>query len=1514
MSFERGGRSDKQGNVYENRCLARVLIRLISEEIASVVVEPLGKVTEICEFYTVEKSGKKTYYQCKGSNSTNDHWTPSDLQRYHLFTRVKELLQKDPNCRFRFISPLYYNGLNDLCDRARTCSSADGFLKQTESNGQLRGTFHACEKYFSLDRSNSEELNTLINLLSRCEFLVRPNNSETIEDLDQFVNLYFWGKPGNTRVLLENFTNDTSSYGIEITTSTILNYLTEKGAKPRLLLGDSRTAPAIARLNESFLASFRAIRGSLFHRNSADELIREIEAGNSIILHGRAGSGKSGCIQELIDYLKVNQIDYLAIQLDKHVPDGFADKYGEALGLPGSPANSLFHMAGTKPCVLILDQLDALRWSALHSSVALDVCKELIAQVQTINKYASGHVSIVFVVRTFDYENDIGIQSLFSQQQEEWGKSWSVIQIGILSNDEVRQIVGDEYQWLPSRVKDLLRVPSSLYVWLLLDSVKRNNQIASAQDMVYQWWHQIQDNYSAAGYSRSSLTDCIEKMIYVISKSEHFSLPRSSFLRYTHELDFLVSGGMLISENNSVSFAHQSILDAFLLEQDLNAIYTSEHTILSLVLSWGAQVPITRYRLAALLQNVIDTNQNMFAIQAADFLESAQVHFYYKAAVFEAVGQVIKPIPAIYKLIDEYYNISEWRKVIFQTVYERHPVFIEHLLSQRCFDWLSEEGQTLLVTMRYTTPQKVASVLQELMTSNKATPKRIMSILGWTLGAESDELFDLRMEILRGNRELLSEMRFIDLERAQPSHIMSFFAFVLSDVGLLGPNHIYFDHNRHQQFCEENYIIILHSLLDSVCISANQTQLALHTTYDNDERLWHRRGTELSLARESVELVKESLKVLVDKKPENALEFIKQAGQYKNGVANEIALSAILQLPMEYSDFAIEWILTDFDYHILDCIGDERDYLSTCKKVLKKHSLHCSNILFEQLEYRICNWKGDRDYSVETIKWRVEYNRTKKHGPVYWPAWGHLQKDLLPILDPSRLKKSTKDLIAVLNRNQFVQTGKYHAGLLVEPARSVVSPVHRKVTQLSDRAWLKIIEGKHGKRFFEDHAKDGGDVYLQSSHWSFAQDFGLCVEQDPARYAKLFLKLPNNCFPGYYTSVLYGLTNQNALSVDPLLLFEAIRHAMRIPSDDISMAIIRVIKSRPAESWPADIVSYLISIAAGDLKLVDQKNDIALEEGESFPSPDSMITDVVNDLRGAAIVTIGRLSEHHHYIVEMVKPLIDILAKDEDSIVRYALVDCIAAFYEYDPIFAMNLLDKLLETDLFIICAHQTYGLMRTDLNVLETRFFPYLKKACEGQNPHLVLRAAQLICDTAILTASDNVLSFLYSFPWTVESRDKICQEAVYAFEFEKYRPICQEILEAFLKSNAAGLHSINFLFYDNRLDIKRDESFIKTILLERRDIDTTNAFLEFIKTQDTDISGFAEIIRIAVESIDENAASWQKYGIEDGIVQAVIKLIDTSKGDNERTECCLDILDKIYQKRILTDSAISKLLDGVE
>jgi ketopantoate reductase len=160
----------------------------------------------------------------------------------------------------------------------------------------------------------------------------------------------------------------------------------------------------------------------------------------------------------------------------------------------------------------------------------------------------------------------------------------------------------------------------------------------------------------------------------------------------------------------------------------------------------------------------------------------------------------------------------------------------------------------------------------------------------------------------------------------------------------------------------------------------------------------------------------------------------------------------------------------------------------------------------------------------------------------------------------------------------------------------------------------------------------------------------------------------------------------------------------------------------------------------------------------------------------------------------------------------------------------------------------------------------------------------------------------------------DKICLETTYAFEDEEYRSISQTILEHFLETDAANLHSINRLFHDKRLDLRRDEGFISLILKKRADIDTINAFIDFIKMQNGELSAFAKIIKTAVESVAEGTRTWQKYRIEDGLVHAVIRLIDSANGDNELTECCLNILDEIYRKRILTDSAISKLLEGAE
>lgn len=1515
MSFEKGGIADKQGNAYENRCLARILIRLVAEEITSVVVEPVGENTDICEFYTVEKGGRKTYYQCKGSNGMKDHWTPSDLQRYNLFSRIQTLLRCDPTCEFHFLSPYYYSGLDELCAKARTYPSARSFYENALSNSNLREAFKACERYFNLNHENDNQLNELVNLLSRCKFLVRTNNSETIQDIEQSVGYYFLGKSKTIRILLENYVNDTASYGKELTVSDVVNYLLENGVKQRLRMGDTRIAPVIARLNDIFINSYDPIQGNLFHRDCTERLIHEIELGKSVILHGKAGMGKSGCVRELINYLDSKHIDYLAIQLDKYIPKDFADKYGEFLHLPESPVNSLAAMAGTKPCVLILDQLDALRWTALHSSAALDVCKEMISQARGINNTASGHISIVFSVRTFDYENDAGIRGLFKEENIEQQRSaWSEINVSSLTDDEVKQLIGDEYAQLTDKVKDLLHIPSSLYVWRYLTPERRLNPIVSPQEMIRSWWDQIQEDYIKQARSCDSLVRCIDEIVAMISNSASFVLPRIMLHGNTSELEYLASCGMLRLENGTISFSHQSFLDFFLLSNDLKAIITNKMDLLSLVISWGPQMPMARYRLSALLQSVADSSQALLAIQAKEFLKSDQIHYYYKAAVFETIGQLTSPMPTIYKLTDEYFDIAEWHSFILQTVYAHHPVFIEHLSLKNEFDWLSEEGIPLLESMRSNSSTFVFSILTQLMELGEATPEQIIAVLGSGIDAESEDLFGLRMEIYRGNAFLLSGIHFIDIGHTQPDHVIQVLALFLSQASTLGDHYIYMDDEKHRIFCEENCISILDSLFSLLCSSAKNTPLSFHAMPEYKERYWYPRQSEPSITRKIVELVKTSLILLAGTDPDKAMHFIAEAGKSRNGISNELALSALLELPLSNSDVVIEWLLDDFDYHILDCVSNEYDYLSTCKAVLKKFSSTCSDKVFMQLEERICTWKGDRERFISSYKRRIEYNREKGQAPVFWPAWGHLQKALLPFLDSTRTTSRSKELLAVLNRNEWVLPDSYHAGILSGPARSVVSTIHKNAKRLSDNTWLNIVNSPVDNHHSKVSEKDDGVYYYESTHWAFAQDLGACVKNDPSRYAMLLLKFPKDCFPGYYSAILNRLDHFEIEKVSFSLLCDVIRHCSDVPSDSISKSISRLISERPSENWPEDILSYLAETATSALKPVGNEKCFSVTDDNQFPSPDDMKAAILNHPRGAVVDTIGDLLICHPDLTESYASLVETLAQDESDIVRFALVKCAAAFYEPNPSFSKQIFDIIIKKDPLAMCARHSFPLMCMDLQVLEEYYFPYLKAACDSPNPKLVISAAKMVCSTAILTSSTQILDFLYSRSWSKESLNKICLEATYEFEKEEYRPISQAILEHFLDVDASSLQSINRLFHERRLDISRDKCFISLIVKKRRTIDTTNAFIDFIETQEGELSSFAEIIKTAVQEFDDGAMSWQKHRIENGLVQAVIRLIDSAGGNNELTECCLEILDEIYRKRILTNSAVSRLLEGAD
>lgn len=150
MSLESGGRADKIGNSYENRYLAKLLLRLVEETYTSVEVEPLGAENDGVEYITTSSNGSRIYYQCKASNGPESKWTFAPLRDLGIFDNAHKHVRESPNYYYHFISPIPYDELDTLCDRARMNHSPQDFVSYQLTNPKLRNYFTKLEEYWSL--------------------------------------------------------------------------------------------------------------------------------------------------------------------------------------------------------------------------------------------------------------------------------------------------------------------------------------------------------------------------------------------------------------------------------------------------------------------------------------------------------------------------------------------------------------------------------------------------------------------------------------------------------------------------------------------------------------------------------------------------------------------------------------------------------------------------------------------------------------------------------------------------------------------------------------------------------------------------------------------------------------------------------------------------------------------------------------------------------------------------------------------------------------------------------------------------------------------------------------------------------------------------------------------------------------------------------------------------------------------------------------------------------------------
>lgn len=1513
MSLEPGGRADKYGNKYENRYLAKLLIRLIRGDLTSIVVEPLGPNHDSVEYITEQKDGTTKHYQCKASNGTSKYWSYSDLAAYDVFTRARDIINQSSKNLYYFISPLPYGELSELCKRSRTNQNAQEFTNFQLTNKDIRAYYDDIAKNLGLNKDSSIDQETLRIFFSKCYFELYSAGAQSQEDLEEIISVTLTGNQATIRNLLENYATDKDCLGTKIIAPDLIAYLSEKGFFLRNYKCSENVNQRINTINTDYYGVYPAVNDQLFHRSATENILQHLKNGKSVIVHGKAGSGKSGCLQEVREFLEKESIPYISIKLDTKPPQGSADEYGKTLGLPESPIASLATLAAGKPAVLILDQLDALRWTNSHSSDALSVCKELITQCRAINTLEDGHLSIIFASRTFDLENDSGLQSLFASKAENDQSMWDKVNVGLLTSDELSAIIGPRYNQFSNRMKKLLLTPSSLYVWSKLDDETKNHDIASVQVLMETWWKQILRQCQNACVEEINIINCKDKLVKMMDDGARFALPLMIFSDFDREIDALVSSGLLNKNKKLLSFSHQSFLDYFITKESLKRVFMGED-ITDIIWKYNEQTPFVRYRLLALLQAVVDTDINMFLLQASNILESSQVRYYFKCTVFEIIGQIQDPDESIYEFIDTYYSKDDWKEYIRQVVLLHHPQYIKRIPVFSKNEWFNDEDLELLRSVVDNEPDFVAVTLAPFVTEeNKEQNRKIWSTIYHDVSLDSDSLFTLRKKLFKLNPDLFNHSRaFIDLINQKSIRVIDLINMVLNSWPIFKGENIYLGNPKEiQAFTAINSKELITQLIPKVLILTKEFSIKWPNTFiTSDFREWTHYEYNNSAVRKIIELIKDALKVAASDSPDFVVQFIGTIDKSQSAIAQELIMHAFTNLPTPYADTVLNWILEDFNKRIFVYTANPDDYLSYAKDILKKFSPCCSNDVLQKIERKIYSWSEHPSEMISQLQRRINTNKCKKGRYVYNSYWGHMQKALFPYLDGTRKAKYIHELENVLNRNKWINLNHFYSGFSFESFGPVASPIDHCLDSISDITWLHIIKTPNNK--MKGIGKKNNELYVEANHDSFSNSMAMQTKKQPARFVKLALRIPKGSYNGYIYKLFYALADIG----DPIeqdLINQLIIQSLASKDRSITLSILHYIRKMSNLTWPKEILDLIKQLADNTDPSPNEflNTDKPTDEDTSFTS---IYNKSLNCIRGCVVHTVAALLWSHKDLFSYFRSTCEQLICDSNAAVRLASTAIILPYSNFDTKFAANANELLVLKDIRVICTREWQQIMLVNYFKNSNFYRNILIKATKSAYTDAAITAAKLLCAVAIFKDDKIAYEYVTTSPFTEEQQQSISRQAISSFNSEKYHDISQEILVNLIRQTEKELSAVGQLFYNNLISIKRDAHFLHELMASAQSKYICHHFLDYLLKSDEDIKDYADIIKTLATHVFTDYDSRYSLFFPEDLIKCVIRLFDRGKNDHAITRICLDIWDELFKSNLHCIRPISDMIDFLE
>ena len=1090
-------------------------------------IEPPGVEVEKVEF-VVTVGPRRERHQVKRSHPSGK-WSLATLGADGLLQAIGNQLA-DNDDRFVFVSGSDARELSELCEAAGDAESTEEFERDFLAAKGRKKRFKKLLDYWECD------LVTAVERLRRIE--VQTIGERQLERQVQWgVQAVFLADP--SRVLPELLKIVEDSLHHTITRKELVEELSRRGYRLRRLTRPENAGIAVEAATDRYLdrARSRLIQQRLVPRAAAGTLLSRLDGtATDSVMTGRAGSGKTACVIEVVEGLRSRGLSVLAFRLDHVVSASTTTELGNRLDLEESPVLVLAAAAEAtgRSGVLIVDQLDTVSTMSGRRSKAFDLVERLLHEARGTRSRATIHT--VVVCRMFDWKNDSRLRQLMPD-------SHAQVDVTEFSVDEIKTILADagfDPALFRERQLEVLRLPQNLSLFIEAGfDVSLTPVFGTATELFDRYWTKKRQLVAERVAPPHQWLEVMEILCNEMNSTQQLSVRKERLDALQPDyLHSMASEGVLTFEGHRYGFGHESFFDYCFAR-----LFVNRPESLVSFLKESEQHLFRRAQVRQVLAYLRDADPDRYVQELGGLLSGEGIRAHIKDLAFALLAEVTEPTEEEWNIREQWIapalnsikqgtpnrnKLSEiaWRRFFtapsWFAVADQRGVIESWLASGN--DRLADEVVNYLSFHQRHSPDRVAALLEPYANCGGEWMLRLRSLMERADHQTSRRFFDLFLHLVdngtldeaRGPTAVNSTLwdRLYSLGESRPEWVPEVLAHrlrrrlaVIRHTGedLNGRELLGFDGSVVKMCFEsaarapadfvEHILPVVLDISDLAARGDNPPKLDVVWQIPMTNAPPSGRGACLSgLAKALVALAREDTADLLD--------VIANLRRRDTHIANHLLLALYGGGTARYADEAVS-LLCEEPWRFKCGFSDSPNWC--VMEAIRAVIPHCTIENRERLEHVILDYVSP-------------YERTRDG----YKENGRTRFALLSAI-PAELRSTRVNTHFEELARKFGEPQGEPRGII---GGRVKSPIEESATdKMTDDQWLCAIA-----KYCSEDRMDFLDDEVRGGALQLAQALEARVKEEPERFAHLSLRFPTDANPVYLEGVLSALKSASVES------------------------------------------------------------------------------------------------------------------------------------------------------------------------------------------------------------------------------------------------------------------------------------------------------------------------------------------------------------------------------------------------